>query len=248
MASQYDLDKKAQLEAMNAAKAKHGQTFEEEVKAQPIVPKTFKEKWVNYWYHYKALTFGMAVLAVFVIMFAKSILFPTKYDASITIVTNTSFVGVQETIVKGINTIMPDYDQNGEKNPLIIPLQYGKDTASENAQFYMANQTKLMANLSSIENFLYIMDSENYNTLKDMGIIFVDLTEVVGENDRIVDGNYDLTGTELSKQLGVGEMFNSKMLCLVDLGSYGEKKQSNKKTSKIFENETDLLKRMIDVE
>lgn len=248
MASQYDLDKKAQLDAMNAAKSKHGQSIgEEQQEVQRIVPKTFKEKWDNYWYHYKAFTFGMVVLAVFVAMFAKSILFPIRYDASLSIITSTSFVGAQETIVKGMDLIMPDYDQDGKKNLLIYPLQYGKDAASENGQTFMANQTKLMANLSSIENFIYILDFENYTTLKDMGVKFVDLTEVVGENSRIIDGNYDLTGTELSRQLGVGEMFNSKMLCLVDLASYGEKKQSNKKTSKIFENETDLLKRMVEV-
>ncbi|MBP0989877.1 MAG: hypothetical protein J5874_01680, partial [Oscillospiraceae bacterium] len=51
-----------------------------------IQPKTFKEKWENYWYHYKFRTIVGIFVAVAAILLIKDIFFKPKYDIELTYV------------------------------------------------------------------------------------------------------------------------------------------------------------------
>ncbi len=78
---QRELQELIELKKRKQAAAEHPETIEPPQKQEEVLlPKTFKQKWANYWYHYKLVTW-LAVFAVFVAgWFVKDIFFGPKYD------------------------------------------------------------------------------------------------------------------------------------------------------------------------
>ena len=90
---QRELQELIELKKMRQAASEHPEIVDALPKQEEdiLLPKTLKEKWDNYWYHYKLVTW-LAVFVVFVAgWFVKDIFFGVKYDLVVNIASKYSF-------------------------------------------------------------------------------------------------------------------------------------------------------------
>lgn len=246
-ANDYNKDKQAKIDTANALRARqdHLPTPPKDT-SEVIVPKTFKQKWDNYWYHYKYHTFGIiAVIILFSSLFL-NILIPQKYDASLTLLSQYSFEGASVLINEGIDGLLDDYDNNKKisLNLSILQVEHG-DNKTLDPQVFQANQAKLLANLSVGDQFLFMIDQANIDYLKANGIIFADLTQYSASENIIDKTKYSLKDTHVSEQIGLTSTLDDMYLCLIDKSTYDEKRQSQEKFIDLYTRDENFLKNMI---
>lgn len=199
-------------------------------RAEHIVPKTFREKWTNYWYHYKWATFGGAFFGALGIMLILQLAFPTRYDTSFSVVSVLPLDSAQSVLTAPLLQAVPDYDKNG-KNMLELQF-YQIPTLDENGntltdpQIVMANTTRLMGNMAAGIYFLYMVDDAGYTYLSNMDMKFLSLDgKITGaKGDR-----YALKGTKLADRMGYPkelEGFSLVFLDPVTLGDHMKKKNT----------------------
>ncbi len=245
--SQYDKDKQAKIDALRVMKEKQGNISDIAVESsQSLVPKTFKQKWSNYWYHYKFHTIAIIFVSIIVLVSFWNIIFREKFDATFTVISEKSFEGSVDIFKKGFNDIIIDYDNNGKKAVDVTTIQLAvKENSEMTPQMMQMNRTKILGMLSAGETFLFLLDQECYNELKESEVQFKDLNSLV-TSDRINGDKYNLTGSKLSEELGFDSTLDNMFLCLIDFDKYDEKAKSKEKLKKSYENEKDFLIRMID--
>ena len=88
-----------------------GLTFEHE---EELRPKTFKQKWKNYWYHYKLRTWMTVVFVVLGVWFIKDMFFSPKPDLSIGVATYTGVSYFTEAIDEDLAEYAADYNEDGQ--------------------------------------------------------------------------------------------------------------------------------------
>lgn len=247
--SDFQKDREAKKLESSVLKARHDNTLPDRTEeiSQRIVPVTIKQKWDNFWYHYKMLFWGILVSAALVISFLVAVIFPERYDASLTAITTLPYLPIASDMETALNDIMPDYDENGEKQLMFTALQVPTPETenSMDPQMLMANQTKLVAMMTTGTQFLVLVDDQSYEHMKkNMEMIFVDLTTFV--QDENIDGEkYKINGTNFCEKLALQDIESDLYLCLIDYNEYARPKKGADVT---FANETDLLTKIIQFE
>ena len=241
---------KEQREAMEARKRKvelPGGVLPEPQRAEHIEPKTFKEKWTNYWYHYKWLTFGVAFFGILGIALILQILFPTKYDTAFSVVSMLPMDTVQDVLSAPLLTEMQDYDGNGEK---LLDLQFYQiprydenGNPTTDPQVVMANTTRLMGNLSLGTYFLYLVDDSGYDYLLGAGVEFMDLT---GRIDGAEGDKYSMEGTRLAEKMGYPDELAEFSLVFLNTDAMGDRMEK-KDIHEAYERQWDFFEALVAV-
>ncbi len=138
---------------------------EQKDEAAVIIPKTPKEKWQNYWYHFKWHTIGgialIIVLAVMIVQCASR----ESYDF-ITIVYTRSAIesGRMEKIEEYIEQYSEDIDGDGKVSVQVVDCSFTDTNA--NLQLSQAAMAKVQAMIAAEPKaVLYICDDKGFNDL-----------------------------------------------------------------------------------
>jgi len=220
---EYRKERQALIEARKVKNTVPDGELQKQEDDEKIVPKTFKEKWDNYWYHYKGVTLGGLFAAVVAFAFIWQMTHPTVYDCSFSVVTVFPFGSFQEELKEVLVSHMDDYTGDGEKNlELVVYSVVDPDDkeAVTDAQSVMAEQMKLMARLSTGEDYLFLVDELGYERVHDqMEMSFLDLSELY-DSGHIEGDKYCLNGTKLLEEVGLKDWEEPLYLCIVDLSLY----------------------------
>ena len=141
--------------------------IEPEVKdeAAVIIPKTPKEKWQNYWYHFKWHTIGAVLLTAVLAVMVTQCLSREKYDF-ITIVYTHSPIesGRIEKMEEYLEQYAEDIDGDGKVSVEVVDCSF-IDT-NTNSQTNQAAMAKIQAMIAAEPKaVLYIIDKKGMNDL-----------------------------------------------------------------------------------
>ncbi len=126
-------------------------------KAEP--PKTFKEKWDNYWYHYKWLTLGCVAGAVVLVILVVQMLTVDRPDYTLMLVTNKAYMPQQiQALEQWVAQYGEDVDGDGEVEVEILECYLNK---ADN-QTYYANSQMMQVHLMAGDVMLYAYEPDLY--------------------------------------------------------------------------------------
>lgn len=241
--SEYDNYKKDRQKLIEATKVRMstpdggaGVTKEEYV---PIKPVTFKQKWDNYWYHYKWLTFGLAFAFILVFMFVWQMIFKTVYDAKLTIVTQYPFDYEIESYNEKFKDFATDFTQNDKIELDIQSLQQDyKGEGTVTPEIVQANFVKLSTGISELDGFIYLLDEPGYDKFKDMEIEFMDLSDMADASNLDKPDRYRINDTKLADKLELNDGLEDLYLCFIDFDSISQKQQNKKRIKTNYERDT----------
>lgn len=150
--------RKARQEFINLKKMQNGEKEPELMPCEvEIKPKTFKEKAVNFWYHYKFSAILCLMLAIFITIATVQCASREKYDFKVMYFTFNPVLDVQlEKAETYFEKYAKDIDNNGEVNVKIINCSLSDDSnnISRNAVFSKV-QSIISAEYTTV---LYIID------------------------------------------------------------------------------------------
>lgn len=140
----------------------------------PPPPSTFKEKWENFWYHYKWLTIiGILVVAIVIVVIAQ-VATKTQADYTVCLVTQ------QELSLAATNRLQAEFaavgkDRN-EDGEVVVKIQVLNVSAEAGAQYAMANRQAVTAHIVARDVLLFAFDPEYYTNIlepvMDKGVSF----------------------------------------------------------------------------
>lgn len=206
-----------------------------------LKPTTFKEKWANYWYHYKAMTFCILAIAALVILFVHDMLTKDKFDLEIMAITtsanaNYSYEGVEETLTQYVE----DVNKDDKKRVLIDPITLDDNpNGMEDANYRMAAVVKYQASVSEVYHIVYILDQVQYDDLKELGATFVDLSDY-SDNSNVDGDKYYIKDDSDFESLP-----NRENLMLVVRDIQNSSKRNHKKTQEIYQRDLEVVKKII---
>lgn len=245
---QRELQELIELKKRKQAAAEHPEMVEPPPRQdeEMFVPKTFKEKWDNYWYHYKLVTW-LAVFAVFVVgWFVKDIFFGPKYDLVVNIASKYTFSAINEDMGKDAATYAEDYDGNGKRAVQVSEMQVNYDGTGSNDQATMVGEQKILAVLNAGEDMVFILDGQTYDQLigsNDGKTIFADLSALYPDLPELVQGDKVLIQqTELGKEWRMNAVDSELYLCVRKIE--GNVKDSEK-TQKKYEDALNFVDHVI---
>ncbi|HIV19770.1 MAG TPA: hypothetical protein IAC82_10765 [Candidatus Merdivicinus intestinigallinarum] len=243
---QRELRELIELKKMQQAAAEHPEEVQAEFeKEEPIVPKTFKEKWKNYWYHYKGATWGGLAAVVLVVWLIKDIFFGPEYDLTITTATNYMFSALNDSLASDLASYAEDYNGDGKTDVTYDEIAITLDSDAENVdmQVNAINIQKLMAVFASGEDLVFILEQEVYDYVcgEDEGI-FVDLSALYPDIDIIEGDKLILNDTALGKKMYLNGLEEDVFLCVRDMG--GTVKE-NEKSMSTLERSLDFVENIL---
>ena len=185
-------------------------------KSEPYRPKTFKEKIINFWYHYKAAVIIGVVLLAIVSYGTYDWLTQTKYDLTVLLTTKEGYIPQEEQdyLISRLSPYVADVTGNGEVEILIINI-YGAGND-------MTASQKLMATLSTGDIAMLLTDDAMYvDYFEGLGTNFVDLQKEFGVNTQNAENpyRYDLQHSALLGQVNKDDPLNNLSLMVRDFSS-----------------------------
>lgn len=190
-----------------------GLHFERE---EVLEPKTFKEKWKNYWYHYKLQTWVTVFVVVLVVWFVKDVFFGAKPDIVMSISTYTGVSYFTDALDEDMAVYAQDYNEDGE-----IYISASESYFSvEDGEMLTAYYQKFMAELSAGSSLLYILDDYTYDLILDNtgDSMFIDFGELYPDVDCIEGDKIDIT------DLPLGKKWHLPTLGKTELEGYGDRR------------------------
>ncbi len=219
---QRELRELIELKKMQQAAAEHPEEVQAEFeKEEPIVPKTFKEKWKNYWYHYKGLTWGGLAGVVLVVWLIKDIFFGPEYDLSVTTATKYMFSALNDSMSSDLASYAEDYNGDGKTDVTYNEITIYLDPEAENVDVQMnaINLQKLMAVFAGGEDLLFVLEQESYDYVcGGKEGIFIDLSALYPDIDIIEGDKLILNDTALGKKMYLNGLEEDVFLCVRDMG------------------------------
>lgn len=222
---------------------------------EDLTPKTFKQKWDNYWYHYKTRTIGITIGGILLLTFVFQMVFKTKYDMSLAFVSQyplSVFADrAKSTLAKP--ELLDDTTGNGKLDLETTFIQLDFEGKFEtNPQMNQAAVVQLTGRMSAMDSFLYITDDIGYNYMLGMDALFMDLTPYVEKANPdskatlSQDGKkYYIKGTELAKQMDMGDVGDELFVCFFDYSSLDESRQQKKNIKAGYERDLAYLERLL---
>ena len=141
-------------------------------------PVSFKDKFKNFWFHYKTTVIICSLVAAAITFLTVQGINKERYDATVLFCTHMPFL--QESI-EGVEAKLGDYfsdvDNNGEVNVSLYHAYY-KQEPDEYIATDDAMRTRIMAEIAVGENCLFIVENDILEDLSSKGA-FLDLREVL---------------------------------------------------------------------
>lgn len=191
-----------------------GLQFEKE---EVLVPKTFKQKWKNYWYHYKGTTWMTVFILVLVVWFIHDMFFSPKPDLSIGIATYTGVSYFTEDISEDLGAYAGDYNEDGQ----VLISASESYFNMEDAEMVSAYYQKFIAEISGGSELVFILDDFTYDVVLDNTegeSMFIDFGELYPDVDYIEGDRIDITEHPL------GTLWHLKSLGSTELEGYGDRR------------------------
>lgn len=225
-----------------------------------VKPVTFQEKWDNYWYHYKGLTFGLAVLVLLAGLFVYDMITRDKYDLQMMCITElvnmpldtekfettlaesgcVEDVDGKQGVKVFVDSVVMGYPDS-ETNVSDSSAQQDSATGTAvDPNFVNTQQVKYAASLSEVMDLVYIVDQANYDQLKEEKITFVDLSELF-DHPNIEKDRYYLQDNPLFDEL---DRNDSLMLVVRDLDD--TRKKDDKDLQQRLQNELNMIEKMLE--
>ena len=191
-----------------------GLQFEKE---EVLVPKTFKQKWKNYWYHYKGTTWMTVFISVLVVWFIHDMFFSPKPDLSIGIATYTGVSYFTEDISEDLGAYAGDYNEDGQ----VLISASESYFNMEDAEMVSAYYQKFIAEISGGSELVFILDDFTYDVVLDNTegeSMFIDFGELYPDVNYIEGDKIDITEHPL------GTLWHLKSLGSTELEGYGDRR------------------------
>ena len=191
-----------------------GLQFEKE---EVLVPKTFKQKWKNYWYHYKGTTWLTVFISVLVVWFIHDMFFSPKPDLSIGIATYTGVSYFTEDISEDLGAYAGDYNEDGQ----VLISASESYFNMEDAEMVSAYYQKFIAEISGGSELVFILDDFTYDVVLDNTegeSMFIDFGELYPDVDYIEGDKIDITEHPL------GTLWHLPSLGSTELEGYGDRR------------------------
>ncbi len=247
----------ARQAAMEAVKMKQGlagvSPSDEAVKQ--IVPITKKQKWDNFWYHYKLPFWIILFVALLVTFFVKDLIFRPEYDVTVLFSSQFPFTQEHEKIAKGFELFAEDTNNNGEVLANVEIIQYvdlnnQENMANADPQMVIANQTKLMATVSGFTSVIMVLDDYSYDYITNSDIKFMNLSKIGGTGENIKGDRFYLKDTKFGELIlkDYNEIIGDLSISIVDLDYLGERYTGNKDFMKRYEGSLQLIDNIIKAE
>ena len=191
-----------------------GLTFEKE---EELVPKTFKEKWKNYWYHYKTQTWLSLFVVVLVAWFVKDVFFGTKPDLTIGVATYTGVSYFTDAIDEDLSAYAQDYNGDGKVVVSASESYFSMSDAEMASTYYQ----KFIAEVAGGSELAFILDDYTYDILMDNSdgeSMFIDFGELYPDVEYVSGDKIDITDTSL------GKLWHLPSLGKTELEGYGDRR------------------------
>ena len=191
-----------------------GLQFEKE---EVLVPKTFKQKWKNYWYHYKGTTWLTVFISVLVVWFIHDMFFSPKPDLSIGIATYTGVSYFTDDISEDLGAYAGDYNEDGQ----VLISASESYFNMEDAEMVSAYYQKFIAEISGGSELVFILDDFTYDVVLDNTegeSMFIDFGELYPDVNYIEGDKIDITEHPL------GTLWHLKSLGSTELEGYGDRR------------------------
>lgn len=190
-------------EKIEMMKLRQGAMEDRELTApEPVVKKeyTFKEKWDNYWFHYKKLTFGLAFVALLVSYFVYDIVTAIQPDVTVLFVSSCApemQVGYDR-VEELLEFCSDDYNGDGEVSVQVMymPIMANKQS-TQSAQNLQADITRFMGEIQGGQSMLIFADKEIYADMEMEGL-FDDGTELFPNDPNAQVLGYNLYDTNFA--------------------------------------------------
>lgn len=177
--------RKARQEFLKLKQMQSGQLEPEAKPSQiEIKPKTFSEKWQNYWYHYKVQTLLAAFLLVIVAIVTVQCATREKYDFSIMYFSFEAAAPVQiEKAEAYFEKYATDIDGNGEVNVRVIDCSFNSELRDMN--YRHAALSKVQSIIATEEStVIYLIDEsakQHFENALDYSLFKGDLIKMSPE-------------------------------------------------------------------
>lgn len=123
----------------------------------------FKERLVNFWFYRKWFVVAALLIVFTIVLTVYEITNVEPYDVLVAVYTGDAVTeDVAGNIRNEITEYCNDVNQDGVKSVSVTPMSGSREDGSEEA---VAVETRLMSELNSGSNDLYIVDKEYYNFL-----------------------------------------------------------------------------------
>lgn len=217
---QQEMQELIELKKMRQA-AKEGRELDEDEglhfeQEEILEAKTFKEKWKNYWYHYKIQTWVSVFVVVITVWFVKDVFFGAKPDLLIGVATYTGVSYFTDAIDEDLEAYAQDYNEDGE-----IYISASETYLNvEDGEMLAAYYQKFMAELAAGSQLIYILDDYTYDLiLENTGdSMFIDFGELYQDVDFIDGDKIDIT------DLPLGRKWHLPTLGTTELAGYGDRR------------------------
>lgn len=221
-----------ELKKMRQAAAEHREmTPDFPPEEEKIVPKTLKQKWDNYWYHYKGLTWGCLIGAVAAVWIVHDVFFAPKPDITLNIATETALSSINPEMEEDAYPYMADYNEDGE---IIFSFSETSLGESSDPQMAFANYQKFIAVMAAGTDLLYMLDDTGYDAVLEMSegeSMFIDFSKLYPGLE-IADGDkLRIDDLALGKEWKLDRFENQDFyLCLRYLGNSAKDNEKNQQT------------------
>lgn len=188
-------------EALFAKTMANHKAYEEKVEVKPV---TFRQKWNNYWYHYKLHTFAAVIAVALVSFFVYDMVTKEEYDISIMAITNT------------MNTVMeyPE-DQLAEWSDCIEDIN-GDGKQNVSIEYVIMNPVQRKAEAEAFEEETQESGAVSEDTANSIG----DSSSTAGGDSATAEDPNTVMAYTVRYQASLGEVMNN--VYLVDQENYDE--------------------------
>lgn len=185
-------------------------------KEEVLEPKTFKEKWKNYWYHYKLQTWVTVFIVVMGVWFVKDVFFGAKPDLTLGIATYTGVSYFTDAIDEDLAVYAQDYNEDGKMYISASETYF----SVQDGEMLTAYYQKFMAELAAGGDLLYILDDYTYDLILDNtgDSMFIDFGELYPDVDFIDGDKIDIT------DLPLGRKWHLPTLGTTEVEGYGDRR------------------------
>jgi hypothetical protein len=206
-------DRKQNEERIELLKMKSGTATEAEIEnllpaeAAPAVPRTFKQKWENFWYQYKAHVIFAALIAVFAFFIVTSILSNVKPDITVGIISaDRNFYALTEDVAYALRPYCRDYNGDGQVSVNVLRFLGTNASGVNNSEINQAEVARLYEEFRSNSMILIITDEDKMAELDLAAGTFADgKTLFPGDKNAVLNG-YLLDNTRFKDAIGYPEM------------------------------------------
>lgn len=164
------------------------ESYIKEKEERENAPLSFKEKIKNFWFHYKWTVLLCSFFAVAITFLTIQGITKERYDATVLFCTHRPFM---QSSIDNIETKLGEYfsdvDNNGKINIALYQAYY-KEEPDDYIATDDAMRTRIIAEIASGENCLFIMEEDILSDLSKRGA-FLDLREIFDiKSDKAVYG------------------------------------------------------------